>query len=76
VVPPARVDAAVGGGLKTEVGIGSDGMGEAKPEGVDACRVANKSEGGVGDMGVNKLQERIRRVAITIKVNLRFIPLL
>jgi len=52
-VEPADEGLAVGK-LKAGVSFGSGGIGEDKPEGVEACSVANKL--GVGEEAIGRLQ--------------------
>ena len=58
--------------LKTgAVGVFSPPTGEAYPDGVEACNVANKSESGVAGE-VNRLQPRIKNSAAVIHTSLFF----
>jgi hypothetical protein len=58
-----------------EVAVSAGGAVEKDPEGVDACSVASRPEGGVGVPGAKKLQDSITSIARTRnRIRRFFIP--
>ena len=72
----AVVGVMVGKFPNAEVAVSAGGAVENEPEGVDACSVANRPEGGVAVPGPRRLQDSATTTAKARSKTRRFIPLL